>query len=139
MKLIRTTSPIPIGRSSKNAIVAMAINLEWQEDQNRWMIAVKDHEQIANENPEAGSPLFFYKPIIQEDGTYFKKLTRTAEEVNQLFSQFGISILPTDNFTDKFRQVLALAAIYENQVRPPYTINPADLEIVNTALEIQPL
>lgn len=138
MKLIRTTTPIPIGRSSKLAIVAMAINIEWEEDFNRWKISVKDYEQIPNENLESGSDLYIYRPLIQEDGSYYKKLYFTPEEVNVLFSQFNITISPTDNFTDKFRQIAGLSGIYRNQVSPPYTINPADLELFDSALEVTP-
>lgn len=139
MKITRTITPIPIGRKNRLAIVAMSINIEWQEDQSRWFVRVKDYEQIEVEDPLPGSLKYKYKPIPQEDGKEYEEKTRTPEEVNALFGQFGVSILPEDNFTDKFRHVLALAAIYENQVNPPYTINPADLEIVDTETEVAPI
>jgi hypothetical protein len=136
MKIVRTTELVPIGRKNTLSILAMSVNLEWQEDMNRWQISVKDYQQITNENLVPGSPLYSYEIIRQEDGTQYKKRIYTADEVNVLFSYFNITILPTDNFTDKFRHVIALANIYENQTKPPYTVNPANLEMVDTATEI---
>lgn len=138
MKLIRTTTPINYGRKGREIILCMSINIEWQEDKNRWLVNIKDYEQKTIEAPAPGTALYIYEPLRQENGSEYDKKIRTAEEVNALFSYFNISILPSDNFTDKFRQVLALAAIYENQVSPPYTINPADLEIIDTTTEIAP-
>jgi hypothetical protein len=103
---------------------------------NRWQISVKDYQQIPVENPEIGAPLFSYEIIKQEDGSQYKRRIYTSEEVNALFSYFNVTILPTDNLTDKFRHVIALANIYENQTKPPYTVNPASLEMVDTATEI---
>lgn len=135
MKLIRTTTPIQFGRSGKSAIIAMAINIEWLEDQNRWKISVKDHEQIPTGNTEPGTPVFSYRPMTQENGGMYKTIYKSPEEVNALVDYFAVDLNGVD-FTNKFRKLLTLASIYENQVNPPYSINPADLEFVDQDDEI---
>lgn len=138
MNLIRSTSPIPRGRKNELIILAMSINLEWQEDYNRWLVSIQEYKQVPFINPEPGSPLFSYEKLLQEDGKTYATKIRTSEQVNALFTQFNVTIGPGDNFTEKFRYVIALSAIYENQVNPPYAyaLNPADLEIVDTSTEI---
>lgn len=140
MKLIRTTTPIPRGRKNKLIILAMSINLGWKEDQNRWIASIKEYEQRPVENPGPGQPLFSYLPLLQENGKEYETKYYNSEEVNQLFSMFNITISPGEDFTGKFRHVIALSGIYINQVDPPYAyaLNPADLEMVDTALEVAP-
>lgn len=140
MKLTRTTTHIPRGRKNKLIILAMSINLGWKEDQNRWKAEIKEYEQRPVENPGPGAPLFSYIPLLTEAGKEYEPKYYTAQEVDALFSMFNITISPGDNFTDKFRHVIALSCIYINQVDPPYAyaLNPADLEMVDTALEVAP-
>lgn len=116
----------------------MSINLSWQEDYNSWLVQIKEYVQLPVENPEPGSPLFSYKPIKQPEGEEYKLERFSAQEIQALFDYFGISINIGDNFTDKIKHLIALSGIYINQTRPPYTVNPADLEIAETALEIAP-
>lgn len=140
MKVVRTTVPVPLGRKSRLIILAMSVNLDWQEDRNRWVACIKEYNQVENQNPGPGEPLYHYIPRLQEKGKEYETKIRTPEQVNALFTAFNITIAPGDNFTDKFRKLIALSAIYENQVDPPYAyaLNPADLEIVDTALEVVP-
>ncbi|MGI0106757.1 hypothetical protein [Salinimicrobium sp. WS361] len=140
MNITRTTAPIPWGRDSEMIILAMSINLEWKEDENRWIVSIREYKQVPYQNPEPGTPLYYYPTLLQQNGEKYKKKTRTPEQVNALFTQFNVTIAPGDNFTDKFRHVIALSTIYENQVKPPYAyaLNPADLEMVDTTTEVAP-
>ncbi len=141
MNIIRTTTPIQRGRKSKLMILAMSINLEWKEDQNRWVISIKEYEQVPVENPAPGAPLYSYPPLRQENGEEYEKKYYSSEEIKNLFSMFNITIAPGDDFTEKFRHVIALSGIYINQVKPPYAyaLNPADLELADTDLEVVPI
>lgn len=117
----------------------MSINLGLEEDHNGWLVKIREYVQLENENPAPGTEIYRREPILQPDGQPYKKERYSFEQINALFDQFGIQIVTGDNFTDQIRRIVALAGIHINQTRPPYTINPADLEIVDTETEVAPI
>lgn len=139
MKVVRSEAPVTvIGRTVKQIMFAIGVDLEWQEKRNRWMVLVTDYEVINVETPLPGAPLKNYIPIRQPDGRYFKEVIRTPQEVDDLFNYFAVDIIKGDSLTEKIRMLIAKSVILDTQQKPIYDINPAELIIVDTELEIQP-
>ncbi len=133
MKIIRSKKPLTIGdRTKREAVVAISLSLEWQEDLYRFVATVKDYEVQETENPDGGKSYQNYIPLGE------KKVTRTPEQVNGLFNFIALDIVQGDDFTEAFRNLQVKALLLDTQQNPIYNSVAEDWEIFDTVTEIAP-
>lgn len=131
MKLIRSTSPVPVGRKKLDSIIAIRITaFGWNEKKSRYDIEVEDCEVRDVVAPEPGTPTKQYIPFERNIRT------RTIQEVNDLFNHFGVDIVQGDEFTTKFRDLIVKSLLLDTQENPVYGLPPENWEIIDTDTEV---
>lgn len=134
MKIIRSKTPVTYGdRKKKTGLIAIRTEIKWSEQSQRYLIDVHDCEVVDRINPQPGEPLKNY-PVFNTE-----QRVRTKEDVNQLFTYFGIDILAgQDDFTEKFSDLVVKSLLFDTQNNPVYGTTADDWEIVDTRNEVQP-